>query len=149
MVIHGILDTSIIVDLLRGFQPAEKWFSGHKPDDRLAITPIVWMETVQGASDGAKRAQAIRFLGRFHIEHPTPDDNRWAMRQLARLYLSHGIHLEDALIASVAARLAVPVYTTNLKHFMPLPGIQAHRRYPLLRDLPISRSSEEELSRED
>lgn len=44
------------------------------------------METIQGATDKVKRAQAIRLLRQFHIEHPTEDDNRWAMRQLARFY---------------------------------------------------------------
>lgn len=95
----------------------------------MAITPVVWMETVQGATDKTKRAQAIRFLRRFHIEHPTEDDQRWAMRQLARFHLSHGVQLQDALIASVAVRLSVPLYTTNLRHFAPLPSVAAEQPY--------------------
>jgi len=128
MVIDALLDTSIVIDLLRGFPAATNWFQtlGRQ---RLAITPVVWMETVQGASDKVKRAHAIRFLRQFHIEHPTEDDNRWAMRQLAQFCLSHGIHLEDVMIASVAARLSTPVYTINLKHFAPLPGVDANRPY--------------------
>jgi predicted nucleic acid-binding protein len=76
-----------------------------------------------------KRAQAIRFLRQFRVEHPTEDDNRWAMRQTARFHLSHGIQLQDAMIASVAARLAVPLYTTNLKHFQALPSVDAQKPY--------------------
>lgn len=126
--IDAILDTSILVDLLRGFQPAKDWFRS-LGRLRVAITPVVWMEVVQGATDKEKRAQAIRLLRQFRIEHPTEDDNRWAMRQLAHLHLSHGIHLQDALIASVAARLAVPLYTTNLKHFQPFPGVGEQKPY--------------------
>jgi predicted nucleic acid-binding protein len=128
MVTDAILDTSILIDLLRGFPPATSWFTG-LGRQRLAVTPVVWMETVQGATDRAKRAQAIRFLRQFRIEHPTEDDNRWAMRQTASLHLSHGIQLQDAMIASVAARLAVPLYTTNLKHFLPLPSVDAKQPY--------------------
>jgi predicted nucleic acid-binding protein len=128
MVTDAILDTSILIDLLRAFPPATSWFAG-LGRQRLAITPVVWMETVQGATDRVKRAQAIRFLRRFHIEHPTEDDNRWAMRQTARFHLSHGIQLQDAMIASVAARLGVPLYTTNLKHFQPLPAVDASKPY--------------------
>jgi predicted nucleic acid-binding protein len=128
MVTDAILDTSILIDLLRAFPPATSWFAS-LGRQRLAITPVVWMETVQGATDRVKRAQAIRFLRRFRIEHPTEDDNRWAMRQTARFHLSHGIQLQDAMIASVAARLAVPLYTTNLKHFQPLPSVDADRPY--------------------
>ena len=126
--IDAIVDTSVLVDLLRGFKPAKDWFKG-RGRQRIAITPVVWMEVVQGASDKSRRAQAIRFLRQFHIEHPTADDNRWAMRQLARFYLSHSIALQDAMIASVVARLAVPLYTTNLKHFKPLPEVNAKSPY--------------------
>lgn len=128
MVIDAVLDTSILIDLLRGFPPATGWFRD-LGRQRLAISPVTWMETIQGATDKVKRAHAVRFLRQFHIEHPTEDDNRWAMRQLARFYLSHGIRLEDAMIASVAARLSTPLYTINLKHFAPLPTVDAKRPY--------------------
>jgi len=128
MVSDAILDTSVLIDLLRGFPPATNWFAGLRRQ-RLAITPVVWMETVQGATDREKRAQAIRFLRQFRIEHPTEDDNRWAMRQTANFHLSHGIQLQDAMIASVAARLTIPLYTTNLKHFQPLPSVDAKKPY--------------------
>lgn len=128
MVTDAILDTSVVVDLLRGFQPAKDWLSA-LGRQRLAITPVVWMETVQGATDRSRRASAIRFLRQFQIEHPTEDDNRWAMRQTARFSLSHGIHLQDAMIASVAIRLAVPLYTTNLRHFQPLPSLDVKKPY--------------------
>lgn len=128
MVTDAILDTPVLIDLLRGFQPALDWFVS-LGRQRTAITPVVWMETVQGASNREKRAQTIRFLRQFRIEHPTEDDNRWAMLQIARFHLSHSIQLQDAMIASVAARLAVPLFTTNLKHFHPLPGIDAKKPY--------------------
>jgi predicted nucleic acid-binding protein len=128
MVTDAILDTSILIDLLRGFPPAEEWFATLGRQG-VAITPVVWMETVQGATDRVRRSQAIRFLRRFRIEHPTEDDNRWAMRQTARFHLSHSIQLQDAMIASVAARLAVPLYTTNLKHFQPLPSVDVKKPY--------------------
>ncbi len=51
------------------------------------------------------------------------------MRQTARFHLSHGIQLQDTMIASVAARLAVRLYTTNLRHFQVLPSVEALRPY--------------------
>lgn len=128
MVTDAILDTSVLIDLLRAFPLALDWFAG-LGRQRLSITPVVWMETVQGATNREKRSQAIRFLRQFRVEHPTEDDNRWAMRQTAGFHLSHGIQLQDAMIASVAARLAVPLYTTNLKHFQPLPSVDVKRPY--------------------
>ncbi|HEY2293134.1 MAG TPA: hypothetical protein VGM86_20725 [Thermoanaerobaculia bacterium] len=55
MVTDAILDTSILIDLLRAFPAATGWFAS-LGRQRLAITPVVWMETVQGATDRAKRA---------------------------------------------------------------------------------------------
>jgi predicted nucleic acid-binding protein len=63
------------------------------------------------------------------MEHPTPDDNHWAMLQFSRYYLSHNIEMQDIMIASVAARLAVPLYTLNIKHYAPLPGVDEQRPY--------------------
>lgn len=82
MVTDAILDTSVLIDLLRAFPPSVDWFAS-LGRQRVAITPIVWMETIQGATHREKRAQALRFLRRFRIEHPTEDDNRWAMRVIA------------------------------------------------------------------
>lgn len=53
MVADALLDTSVLVDLLRGFQPARVWFAG-LGRLRMAITPVVWMETVSGATDRHK-----------------------------------------------------------------------------------------------
>lgn len=48
--IDAILDTSVLIDLLRGFRPATDWFAS-LGRQRAAITPVVWMETVQGATN--------------------------------------------------------------------------------------------------
>lgn len=106
--IDALLDTSVLVDLLRGFQPAKDWFAG-LGRLRLAITPVVWMETVQGATNKDKRAQAIRLLRRFRIEHPTEDDNRWAMRQLADQDFHRAISSQP-----VAKRSLIPQRFTDL-----------------------------------
>ena len=126
--VDALLDTSIVVDLIRGFLPALQWSAGVRTI-RAAITPIIWMETLQGAQNRQQRDQIMRFLRHFPIEHPTPDDNRWAMRQLARFHLSHNISFPDIMIASVAVRLNVPLYTLNIRHYEPLPNMQAVKPY--------------------
>ncbi len=126
--IDAVLDTNIIIDLLRAVPQAVAWHTS-LPRKSFAITPIVWMETVQGATNTVERARAIRLLHDFRIEHSTVDDNNWAMLQLSRFHLSYGVEFPDTMIASVAVRLAVPLYTLNLKHYTPLPGVDAQRPY--------------------
>lgn len=118
--IDAVLDTSILVELLRQSPDALQWAQKNQ-NRRYTITPIVWMETVQGARNKIERQQIMRFLRTYHIEHSTAADNYWAMLQLSRFHLSHGVELADVMIASVAARLGVPLYTLNIKHYAPLP----------------------------
>jgi len=126
--IKAVLDTNILVHLLRQHPPAVNWFQG-LGKQQLALTPIVWIETVRGARNTSERAQIIRFLRQFYIEHPTIDDNNWAMLQFSRFFLSHGTDFEDVLIASVAVRLSVPLYTLNIRHFAPLPDVDERKPY--------------------
>ena len=128
MTIDGILDTTIVIDMLRSTPVALNWHRG-LGQKVVAITPIVWMETVQGARDKTERSQIVRFVRQYPVEHPNADDNRWAMRQFAQFHLSHGIEMADVLIASVAVRSNVPLYTLNLKHYQILPGVDVRRPY--------------------
>lgn len=126
--VDGILDTSVIIDLLRGVEEAHTWFE-QMGSARLAVTPIIWMETLQGAVNKADQARAIRLLRRYALEHTTPDDHNWAIRQLIRFHLSHHVGYADLLIASVAARLDAPLYTLNVRHFDVLPGVRVVQPY--------------------
>ncbi len=128
MVVEGIIDTSIIIDFLRRHPPARDWLL-RETIERFAITPVVWMETIQGAANKIELDRALRFLHQFSVEHPTPADNEWAMQQLAYFHLSHNVGFQDVMIASVAFRLQVPLYTINVKHFSPLPSVIAQRPY--------------------
>jgi len=123
-----ILDTSVLIDILRKNPRALTWHTslGSK---RVAITPIVWFEIVEGARNTIERGQILRFLKQFRIEHSTPDDHRWAMLQFAHYHLSHGAEWVDVMIASVAVRLDAPLYTMNIKHYAPLPGVDARKPY--------------------
>lgn len=126
--VDGIIDSSILIDLLRKNTNALAWHTT-VTNLRLNITPIVWMELVQGPTNKQDRQKVLRFLKQFPVEFETRSDTQWAMRQVARFSLGYGMHLSDILIASVAVRLTVPVYTLNTKHFAPLPSLRAIRPY--------------------
>jgi predicted nucleic acid-binding protein len=128
MVVDAVLDTSIIIDLLRGDPRAVSWYQSLQTQE-VAITPIVWIETVEGATNRIRLNQFTRFLKQFHVEHPTPKDNEWAMEQFAQFHLSHRIDYEDIMIASITVRLAVPLYTLNIRHYAPLPNLDERQPY--------------------
>jgi predicted nucleic acid-binding protein len=127
-VIDGVLDTNILIDLLRNVTRTVQWYASLQTQN-LALVPIVWMEVVQGSRSKIEQQQIIRFLNRFQIEHPTAADNLWAMRELANFNLSYGVHFSDVMIASTTVRLNVLLYTFNVKHFSALPNLNVQRPY--------------------
>ncbi|MBE2270094.1 MAG: PIN domain-containing protein [Anaerolinea sp.] len=120
--IDAIRDTNIIIDLLHELPRADTWFSG-QGNSKFGITPTIWGEIIAGALNKKDMQRLLRFLRRFEIVHVTPED------QFTDFYLSHGVEFEDCLIAAVAVRLGVPLYTRNVKHFTPLPALDERQPY--------------------
>jgi predicted nucleic acid-binding protein len=124
-VTSGFLDTSVLVDVGRGYQPATFWLSSQP---LLAIVPTVRMELVAGAKNKTEQMKAIRLAAKFQMIYFTQVDLDWAMQQVIYT-LSHNVGMNDCLIACIAHRLQLPLYTTNLKHFAPLLDSLAQKPY--------------------
>jgi predicted nucleic acid-binding protein len=127
-VVIAVLETTVIVDLLRNHLPAETWMRS-QPQSSFGITPIIWMEVIGGGPTKIKRIQAARLMRQFSMTYLIQADQDWAMQQQMTYELSHGVGMMDCLIASVSQRLQIPLYTHNLKHFTPLIGSLAQKPY--------------------
>lgn len=117
--IEAILDTTVILHLFRKYPPALQWLNLPR---RYAVTSVTWLEVMEGTSNKANQAQ-------FELVYLTSIDQQWAMEQLERYQFSHHIGLADCLIASIAHRMQLPLYTHNLKDMTPLVGSLAIRPY--------------------
>lgn len=124
----AILETNVIVDLLRNYPPAVAWYKS-QPADTLATTPIVWMEAIGGAPNKVRRLKAANFLRRFPFIYPTEASIEWAMQAQITYELQYGVGMNDCLIASASYQTGLPVYTHNLKHYRPLLGQLAQKPY--------------------
>jgi predicted nucleic acid-binding protein len=109
----GVVDSTVIIHVFRKNPAAQDWLNAQPV--RLLVTPITWLEVMQGAPGKAGQATCKAILSQFDTEYLTPADMDWAMQQMERYRLSHGVGMNDCLIASVVHRLQVPVYTHNLK----------------------------------
>lgn len=124
--VTALLDTSVVVDVLRQHPPAKAWLSSIAD---IGITKIVQLEVLEGANNRVEQRRALRFLRHFdHIDLVTADLD-WAMEQLVRYKLSHNVGMMDCLIAAASHRLQLPLYTTNLKHFAPMLGGLVQKPY--------------------
>lgn len=109
----GLVDTTVLIHYFRKLPAARQWVDNQPA--RLTITPMTWLEKMRGAPGKAGQATCKMILARFDIEYCTQTDQAWAMAQMEQFRLSHGVSIGDCLIASVAHRLQVPLYTDNIK----------------------------------
>jgi len=119
-VVSALLDTSIIIDLIRGYPDAYKWLQSS--DKKFGVTRFVWLEVVQGAPNKQKQKAAITLLSDFELISTTEADVKWALESLMKVNLRHNVDAMDCLIAAPAQRLQKRLFTRNLKHFKPLLG---------------------------
>ena len=123
----GIVDTTVIVHYFRKNPVAQAWVDNQL--QRLSVTSITWLEVMHGAGSKAKEAASKSILDRFDMVYLIPQDQDWTMQQMQRYRLSHGVSIEDCLIASVAYRLNVPLYTHNISDMKTLIGSLAVKPY--------------------
>ncbi len=117
--IDAILDSSVLIDLLRGYPPATTWLNGQS-NRFFGITRIAAMEIIYGAATGAEQQRALAFLRNFRLVTTTEADLEWGYIQLVKYRLSHNVDVLDCLIAAPCQREQLTLYTRNLKHFRPL-----------------------------
>ena len=122
----GLVDTNVIVDILRAYEPAEQWLASQT---QLAVSRGVYFEIIEGAENNIALQRALRLLKHLELIEYTQADLAWAMDNLTRFWLSHRIDGYDCLIAAPSYRLQLPLYTRNLKHYTPLLGNLAQEPY--------------------
>lgn len=112
----AIVDSTVVIHLLRGLPAAIEW--ANNLSTRAGVTSITWLEVMFGAPGKAGQIKAKAVLEKFDLYFPTEAEQLWAMEQMERYRLSQGVGINDCLIASVAHRLQVPIYTHNQKDFL-------------------------------
>lgn len=122
---NALLDTSIVIDIMRNYPPAANWFA--QQQNPSGISRVVLLELLEGVENRREQIQTLKFLRLLPLVELTPDDMSWATDAVIQFALSHGVDAFDCLIASTAYRLQVTLYTKNLKHFVPLIGDLAQR----------------------
>lgn len=122
----GILDSSLLIDCLRGRAEAVAVLASvTSPATHL----LVAAELFAGARDKVEQAQIESFLAGFILRIPTEADGLAALELYKRHHLSHGVDWPDCQIGATALRLGLDVYTQNVKHFAAFAGLKAIRAY--------------------
>jgi predicted nucleic acid-binding protein len=127
----GILDSSVLIDCLRGHAGAVAFLRSHTvviggpPTTHL----LVVAELYAGARDARELRAVQSFLAPFQLTVPNERDGLAALDLFRQHRLSHGVDWPDCQIAATALRLGVEVLTLNVKHFSAFPGLRVVRPY--------------------
>ena len=123
-----ILDSDIMIDLLRKLPSAVAWLT-KLGDEEILLPGFVVMEVLQGCSKKAEQNKVQRTLAAFEIVWPAPETCDDALAVFARYRLSHNLGLLDALIGQTAVALNLPLYTFNRKHYAAIPNLVTLQPY--------------------
>lgn len=86
--VDALIDTSVLVDILRGYPPARIWLA---QQSNPGISSMVWIELLQGARDKVAQQRALKLLHNFNRVALTDVDMIWSIEQLLRYNLSHSV----------------------------------------------------------
>ena len=99
-----LLDTDVMIDLLRQYPPAVAWLES-LGDDEVVLPGYVVMELIQGCNSRAEQEKLEKELNSFGTTWPSPEVCDEAVSVFSRYYLSHGLGIIDALIGQLAIPL--------------------------------------------
>jgi predicted nucleic acid-binding protein len=117
-----LLDTDVLIDLLRAFPPAIDWLAS-VPAERFSLPGYVVLELLDGCSNQREVERLLAFLSSYRIVWPRDADCHRAIADFGAGRLRGKIGIIDVLIAECAVGLAVPLYTFNTKHYSVVPGL--------------------------
>ena len=123
-----LIETTILVDLLRGRPEAIAWVNS-VPSQGRCVSVITYFELLAGCRNRQEQRKVVREMHRYRLLLLTEPVSRTALSWFERFHLSHGIGLLDSLIAATALHQGLPMATLNTKHFAPLPRLRVEQRY--------------------
>jgi predicted nucleic acid-binding protein len=120
-----LIDTSILVDLLRGNKLARTWIDA-LPEDTFAISVITSAELLAGCRNRTEQRAVERELELYAVIGVSEEISQVALDFYKRYHLSHNVGFLDCLVAATATANGFALATLNLKHF-PFPDLEARR----------------------
>lgn len=124
-----LLDSDVLIDLLREYPPANEWFDTLPDDELVHVSGFVVMELIQGCRNKAEMDRVQRLLASYGVVWLSPADCEKALEVFSAYRLSHNAGLLDALIGQTAVAMETPLLTFNQRHYGFIPGISTIQPY--------------------
>jgi predicted nucleic acid-binding protein len=123
-----LIETTILVDLLRGQEAAITWVNSVPLQDRW-VSVITYLELLAGCRNRREQRTVAREMRQYRLLHLTEEISHTALAWFGRFHLSHGVGVLDSLIGATAFTHHLILATLNTKHFASFPGLHIERPY--------------------
>jgi len=121
-----LLDTNILIDLLRRYEPAVKFLGELETVYVSTITP---MELIQGASNKIELNAILSFNKNLEVIEISERISKEANEVMRKYFLETQIEVADAIIAATAIVNHRVLLTRNIKHFKKIEGLSVKDPY--------------------
>ena len=123
-----ILDTSFLVDVLRGEEATHDWVDFLDEEGLGVVTAISVMELWEGihltdATASEREAVEALLSGLHHADFDRPSAMRSGRTSVELSREGQSAQVEDVMIAAIATELGQPVLTRNVADFERLPDV--------------------------
>ena len=122
-----VVDSSVIIDYLRGFKPARLKIDELKENESFLISVITEAEVLSGkeCSDQNKRNRIIDLLQLFR----KIDVDSSIAQRAAEFRRNYGVSLDDCIIAATAFNEKCIIWTKNAEDFRKIKEVKAVEPY--------------------
>ncbi len=111
-----MIDTDVLVDVLRNYPPALAWLKTIKTE-LIHVPGLTAFELLQGCRNRNEQRRVETFLQPYALRWPTQADCERAFADFSAYHLSDNRSILDALIAETAVGLSLELATFNQKHY--------------------------------
>jgi predicted nucleic acid-binding protein len=122
------LDTDVLVDVIRGYQPALAWLTSLHSDE-FQIPGFVVLELIQGARNRREMIRLLTTVRTLPVYWPTVAESEHAVDLCSQYILSHNLDPFDALIAASVLGQRGMLCTFNVRHFRAIPNLMLEQPY--------------------
>ena len=123
-----LVDTDVVVDVLRGYPPAVAWLTSLE-NEEIGFPGLVAMELIYGCRNSQEQRRLVEFLGAYDLLWPSSETCLRSLELLAEVHLRNNIGILDCLIGQMALDLGQPLCTFNRKHYSHVPGLELVEPY--------------------
>ena len=93
-----LLDSDVMIDILRKHPPAMEWFDALDEDEEIALPGYAMMELIQGCRNKAEQESLQRIVGTYGIAWLSPEHCNRALDVFTEYHLSHNAGMLDVLV---------------------------------------------------